>query len=156
MQQGVTVVAALLNNNLDLSKRNIDDTSPDDGTPITREVTNACVAIPVEIPGVIGVSANGPSMQKSFYSNYGVGVVQVVAPGGDFPFQTPDFDGGLVWSTVPGGYGPSEGTSMASPHVAPGRQIRWPARPSRSIPAAFFLRPARAARGTTASTAMAR
>jgi lantibiotic leader peptide-processing serine protease len=51
-------------------------------------VTNACVAIPVEIPGVIGVPANGQQMQKSFYSNYGVGVVQVVAPGGDFPFQT--------------------------------------------------------------------
>ena len=66
-------------------------------------MTNACVVIPVEIPGVIGVSANGHAMQKSFYSNYGVGVVQVVAPGGDFPFQTPDFFEGLVFSTVPGG-----------------------------------------------------
>jgi hypothetical protein len=60
-------------------------------------VTNACVAIPVEIPGVIGVPANGQQMQKSFYSNYGVGVVQVVAPGGDFPFQTEDPFAGLLW-----------------------------------------------------------
>jgi subtilisin family serine protease len=118
MQQGVTVVAAMTNSNQDLSKRNIDNSSPDNGTPITREVTNACVVIPVEIPGVIGVSANGQQMQKSFYSNYGVGVVQVVAPGGDFPFQTEDFLEGLVLSTVPGGWGFGEGTSMASPHVA--------------------------------------
>jgi subtilisin family serine protease len=118
MQQGVTVVAALINENQDLSKRNIDGISPDDGPPLTREVTNACVVIPVEIPGVIGVSANGPSRQKSFYSNYGVGVVQVVAPGGDFPFQTEDPFAGLVLSTFPGGYALSEGTSMASPHVA--------------------------------------
>lgn len=118
MQQGVTVVAAMNNQNLDLSKRNIDDISPDNDTPITREVTNACVVIPTEIPGVIGVSANGQQMQKSFYSNYGVGVVQVVAPGGDFPFQTEDPFEGLVLSTVPGGWALSEGTSMASPHVA--------------------------------------
>jgi subtilisin family serine protease len=118
MQQGVTVVAALVNFNQDLSKRNIDNTSPDNGTPITREVTNACVVIPVEIPGVIGVAANGHQMEKSFYSNYGVGVVDVIAPGGDFPFQTEDFVEGLILSTVPGGWGFSEGTSMASPHVA--------------------------------------
>jgi lantibiotic leader peptide-processing serine protease len=118
LRQGVTVVAAMTNQNQDLSKRNVDAISPDNGTPLTREVTNACVVIPVEIPGVIGVSANGPQMQKSFYSNYGVGVVQVVAPGGDFPFQSEDPFEGLVLSTVPGGYGLGEGTSMASPHVA--------------------------------------
>ena len=118
MQQGVTVVAAMNNQNQDLSKKNIDNISPDNGTPVTREVTNACVVIPTEIPGVIGVSANGQLMQKSFYSNYGVGVVQVVAPGGDFPLQTPDPFEGLVFSTAPGGYTLSEGTSAAVPHVA--------------------------------------
>jgi lantibiotic leader peptide-processing serine protease len=118
MQQGVTVVAAMSNQNLDLSKRNIDETSPDNSTPISREVTNACVVIPTEIPGVIAVAANGQQMEKSFYSNYGVGVVDVVAPGGDFPFQTEDFLEGLVLSTVPGGWAFGEGTSMASRHVA--------------------------------------
>ena len=44
-QQGVVVVAAEGNENIDLSKQNIDSTSPDDGTPITREVTNASLEI---------------------------------------------------------------------------------------------------------------
>ncbi len=120
MQRGVTVVAAQGNDNIDLSKRNVDTTSPDNGTPITREVTNACVVIPVEIPGVIGVTANGSLMQKSFYSSYGSGVVQVVAPGGDSRFQrTTDGARGSVLSTFPGNrYALLQGTSMASPHVA--------------------------------------
>jgi len=119
MQQGVTVVAAQGNENIDLSKKNIDATSPDNGTPVTREVTNACVVIPVEIPGVIGVTADGAFLQKTYYSSYGVGVAQVTAPGGDRRFQDPgDGSRGYVLSTYPGGYALAQGTSMASPHVA--------------------------------------
>jgi subtilisin family serine protease len=120
MQHGVTVVAAQGNENQDLSKRNVDTISPDDGTPITREVTNACVVIPVEIPGVIGVTADGNLMQKSSFSSFGAGVVQVVAPGGDSRFQrTTDGARGLVLSTFRGNrYALLQGTSMASPHVA--------------------------------------
>jgi hypothetical protein len=51
------------------------------------DVTNACIVLPLEIPGVIGVSADGNSRLKSFYSSYGVGVTQVVAPGGDSVLQ---------------------------------------------------------------------
>jgi subtilisin family serine protease len=120
MQQGVTVVAAQGNENMDLSKQNVDTISPDDSTPLTRDVTNACVVIPVEIPGVIGVTANGNLMQKSYYSSYGVGVAQVVAPGGDSRFQrTSAAPNGAVLSTFPGNrYAFAQGTSMASPHVA--------------------------------------
>jgi subtilisin family serine protease len=121
MQRGVTVVAAEGNENIDLSKRNIDAISPDtDPNPAAREVTNACVVIPVEIPGVIGVTANGNLRQKSYYSTYGVGSVQVVAPGGDARFQlTPLPARGRVLSTFPGNrYAYAQGTSMASPHVA--------------------------------------
>jgi subtilisin family serine protease len=120
MQHGVTVVAAQGNENMDLSKHNVDTISPDDGTPITREVTNACVTIPVEIPGVIGVTADGSLMQKSSFSSFGAGVVQVVAPGGDSRFQrTTDGARGLVLSTFRGNrYALLQGTSMASPHVA--------------------------------------
>jgi subtilisin family serine protease len=118
--QGVVVISAAGNENMDLSKKNVDTTSPDNGTPVTRDVTNACVVIPVEIPGVVGVSADGAFMQKAYYSSYGVGIVQVTAPGGDRRYQDPgDGSRGYVLSTYPyNRYALSQGTSMASPHVA--------------------------------------
>ncbi|OGO55563.1 MAG: hypothetical protein A2Z32_09795 [Chloroflexi bacterium RBG_16_69_14] len=120
MQQGVTVVAAQGNENIDLSKRNVDTISPDfpPGSEVTRDVTNACVVIPVEIPGVIGVTADGYNLQKAYYSTYGVGVADVTAPGGDRRFQIPPTGNGRVLSTFPGGYAYAQGTSMASPHAA--------------------------------------
>ena len=121
MSQGVVVVAAQGNENIDLSKRNLDTISPDTNpNPVPREVTNACVVIPVEISGVVGVTADGAKMQKSYYSTYGSGVVQVTAPGGDRRFQDPgDGSRGYVLSTFPGGgYALAQGTSMASPHAA--------------------------------------
>ncbi len=120
MQQGVTVVAAEGNENIDLSKQNVDTISPDtEPNPTPRDVTNACVVIPVEIPGVIGVTSNGYLMQKSYFSSYGVGVTDVVAPGGDRRFQIPPTGNGRVLSTFPGAtWVYLQGTSMASPHAA--------------------------------------
>jgi subtilisin family serine protease len=107
MSKGVVVVAAQGNENQDLSKRNVDATSPDDGTPVTRDVTNACVVIPVEISGVIGVTADTSALVKANYSSYGVGVASVTAPGSS------------VYSTYPNNrIARASGTSMASPHVA--------------------------------------
>jgi lantibiotic leader peptide-processing serine protease len=116
MNNGVTVVAAEGNESEDLSHPTVDATSPDfpPGSAEEREVTNACVVIPVEIPGVIGVSATGSFLQgtdagqyadnlKSFYSSYGISTVDVAAPGGDSLFGTPPFTGvqGRVLSTWP-------------------------------------------------------
>jgi subtilisin family serine protease len=148
MQQGTSVVAAEGNFSDDLAHPTQDTQSPDNTTPVTRPVTNACVVIPVEIPGVIGVTGDGNQRQnpsdptsgylKSFYSSYGVGVTQVVAPGGDSVFgRTAESANGRVLSTWPP-YIPcsrsvkepsadpneptvvycyAQGTSMASPHV---------------------------------------
>jgi subtilisin family serine protease len=120
--RGVTVVAAAGNENDDLAHPTIDTISPDypPGEEVTREVTNACVVLPVEIPGVIGVTADGNLMQKSYYSSYGVSAVQVVAPGGDSRYQrTEAAPRGTVLSTYPGNrYAYAQGTSMASPHAA--------------------------------------
>jgi subtilisin family serine protease len=113
-QQGVLVVAAEGNDSDDTAHPTQDRTSPDDTTPVTRDITNACVIIPVEISGVVGVSATGsfgqgtdagqyPDHLKSFYSSYGVGVTDVTAPGGDSLFGTPPFTGtaGRVLSAWP-------------------------------------------------------
>ena len=137
MQNGVSVVAAEGNQADDLAHPTTDATSPDDTTPVLRDVTNACVVIPTEIPGVIGVTADGNLQMKSFYSSYGVGSVQVVAPGGDSILQrTAASPNGRVLSTWPASlenvtclparrvidvsgatYCYQQGTSMASPHV---------------------------------------
>jgi len=114
MDEGVTVVAAAGNESEDLSHPTRDLTSPDNTTPVPREVTNACVVIPVEISGVVGVSATGSFLQgtdagqypdnlKSFYSSFGISAVDVAAPGGDSLFGTPPFTGtaGRVLSTWP-------------------------------------------------------
>src|SRR5438552_10071845 len=102
MDNGVTVVAAEGNESEDLSHPTMDVTSPDfpPGSEQERAVTNACVVIPVEIPGVVGVSASGSFLQgtdagqypdnlKSFYSSYGISSTDVVAPGGDSRYGTP-------------------------------------------------------------------
>jgi len=137
ISQGVTVVAAAGNFSDDLAHPTIDPISPDDTQAVERDVTNACAVVPVEVPGVIGVSATGVQEMKSYYSSYGIGQVQVAAPGGDRRLQIVEPGGGRVLSTYPArftGTGPLflqdcsagpcatyaylQGTSMASPHVA--------------------------------------
>ncbi|MEO6715607.1 MAG: S8 family serine peptidase [Mycobacteriales bacterium] len=146
MSQGVTVVASAGNSSDDLSHPFVDSTSPDfpPGSEVERAITNACSVVPVEVPGVIGVSANGHNEQtdddpgadylKSFYSSYGVSAVDVTAPGGDSIFgRNAEAVNGRVLSTYPAAnadgcrrkvydngalYCYLQGTSMAGPHVA--------------------------------------
>jgi lantibiotic leader peptide-processing serine protease len=147
-KQGVVHFAALGNDSDDRAHPRFDVISPDfpPGSEEEREITNACVVIPVEVDGVVGVSAVGNSRQtdgdddpndylKSFYSAYGVGVTEVTAPGGDSIFGvTAEAVNGRVLSTWPqeipcarrvddpamGGsaYCYAQGTSMATPHAA--------------------------------------
>ncbi len=84
-QQGTLVVAAAGNQADDLKHPTQDATSPDDTTPVLRDITNACAVVPVEVPGVVSVTATGDLRAKSFYSSYGV--VDVAAPGGDSVLQ---------------------------------------------------------------------
>ncbi|TML28944.1 MAG: peptidase S8 [Actinobacteria bacterium] len=113
MDAGVTVVAAEGNESDDLSHPQVDLTSPDNTTPEQRDVTNACVVIPVEIPGVVGVTATGDRQQvdgdndatdylKSYYSSYGISTADVTGPGGDFYYgRSARSVNGLVLSTYP-------------------------------------------------------
>jgi subtilisin family serine protease len=83
--RGVTLVAALGNESMDLGNPTVDVISPDypPGTERTRTINNECLTMPTEGQGVIGVSAVGPSGRKAYYSNYGLEQTDVSAPGGD-------------------------------------------------------------------------
>jgi subtilisin family serine protease len=110
----------------------MDATSPDDTNPVLRTIHNDCAVVPVEVPGVIGVTANGNLEFKSYYSSYGLGTADVIAPGGDRILQiTAAAPNGRVLSTWPAAFPCTrkvvdngatycylQGTSMASPHAA--------------------------------------
>jgi subtilisin family serine protease len=133
--QGVLFVAAEGNAAEDLSHPTVDATSPDfpPDAATTREITNACAVMPVEVPGVVGVTATGAQGKKSYYSSFGISTADVAAPGGDRILQVVQPGGGRVLSTfssvgticagaltvIENGakYCYLQGTSMASPHA---------------------------------------
>jgi subtilisin family serine protease len=119
--QGVLTVASAGNSQFDLQHKFIDDSSPNDGSAPVEErvINNACLDLPAEAPGVLTVSATGPTGLISFYSNYGLGVVEVAAPGGDSRVPGSEPNGRVFSTTWPGnGWGYKQGTSMAAPHAA--------------------------------------
>jgi lantibiotic leader peptide-processing serine protease len=93
---GVTLVAAAGNQHTDLTApTRFDDTSPDYPLDTAKEltVTKDCLDLPSEAPGVIEAASIGPSKVKADYSTWGLGVIDVAAPGGWFRdhFGTNDF-----------------------------------------------------------------
>nr|MDQ3344427.1 S8 family serine peptidase [Actinomycetota bacterium] len=105
--QGVTPVAALGNSDQDLAHP-VDD----DGQPISNE----CEVVPAETQGVIGTMSLGRRSEKAGYSNYGSGMTDVAAPGGNG--RTGDCNTTILSTFPGGGYICIQGTSMASPHAA--------------------------------------
>lgn len=69
------------------------------------------VGYPGDYEGCIAVGAIAADYEEAYYTNHG-SWVDVAAPGGDVQ------KGPQVYSTVPGGYGYMQGTSMACPHVS--------------------------------------
>jgi subtilisin family serine protease len=108
-QQGVVAVAALGNSDQDLA-------NPVDANG--QPMDNECEVVPAETSGVIGTAALARDSGKASYSNYGAGMTDITAPGGDG--TTGDCASGTnILSTFPGNaYGCIAGTSMASPHAA--------------------------------------
>ena len=138
MQSGSVVVSAVGNYSDNVARPGKQVTGPDDPTPAARRRQLDCTVVPAGVSGVIGVGANGSLGLKSFYSNFGTGVTQVVAPGGDSVLQSSAVSpNGRVLSTWPVALAASclrqvtdcsaspctqycylQGTSMASAHVA--------------------------------------
>ncbi|MFF7390083.1 S8 family serine peptidase [Streptomyces scabiei] len=122
-KKGTLHLASAGNSNHDLASDAIlDASSPNDTTPVERTIDpSECFDVPTQLPGIVTVSATGVKNEKSFYSTYGNGVVDIAAPGGDSRYQIPDTPSknGRILSTMPNGeYGYLQGTSMASPHAA--------------------------------------
>ena len=105
--QGVTPVAALGNSDQDLAHP-VDE----NGEPIS----NDCEVVPAETQGVVGTMSLGARSEKARYSNYGVGMTDVAAPGGNG--TTGDCTRTILSTFPSGGYICIQGTSMASPHAA--------------------------------------
>jgi subtilisin family serine protease len=142
-QRGVAIVTSAGNESDDLQHPTVDRISPDWPPEAAEErlVRNNCKQAPTEVPGVLAVSATAP-FGIAAYTNVGMSVVGVAAPGGDF-LQTGDvvpqhsvlaaatgwlydlldgFDGAFPGFTVMDAAGNKymalDGTSMASPHAA--------------------------------------
>jgi len=109
--QGVVHAAAAGNAATDLTNNTVDTTSPDDSTPVTRTINSGCHDIPTELDGVATVSATTQATALASFSNRGLGVIDVAAPGRRVLSTLPK-------DVAPTGYGLLSGTSMASPHVA--------------------------------------
>jgi subtilisin family serine protease len=116
-KQGVVHAAAAGNSAYDLANKTTDAGSPDDGKPVLRTLNSSCNDIPTELDGVVTVSSvqrfptGTLNSRLSSFSNRGLGVIDVAAPGSAILSTLPR-------TTVPSGYGLLNGTSMASPHVA--------------------------------------
>ncbi|HYU86369.1 MAG TPA: S8 family serine peptidase, partial [Kribbellaceae bacterium] len=71
-----------------------------------RTIDNGCLDMPTELPGVITVASLDQGGAKSSFSNYGLGTIDIAAPGRR-----------ILSTVLHGGYGLKSGTSMASPHI---------------------------------------
>jgi subtilisin family serine protease len=117
---GVLSIAAAGNQAVDLTNPGEDTGSPDNvdaDDQQQRMLGEDCVQLPAGLKGVVTVSSVGADEIKAGYSSYGLGAIDVTAPGGDSHQHAADGDD-CVLSTVPNGYATSCGTSMATPHVS--------------------------------------
>ncbi|GGM27466.1 S8 family serine peptidase [Promicromonospora citrea] len=106
-RRGAVHAAAAGNAATDLANNTADSSSPNDSTPVQRVINSGCEDIPAELDGVVTTSSVTQTGALSSFSNRGLGVIDVAAPGSS-----------ILSTTLDGTWGLKSGTSMASPHVA--------------------------------------
>jgi subtilisin family serine protease len=106
-RRGMVNVAAAGNSGIDLSNKTEDAGSPNDSESFVRDVSQGCEELPGEVDGVVTVAATAADGSKPAFSNYGLGSIDVAAPGT-----------GILSTVNEYSWGWFSGTSMASPHVA--------------------------------------
>ena len=124
--RGVTIIAAAGNQATDYAKPSIDRSSPSFAdtpgeAPRTRDIDPAgCVRAPNQLRHVINVGSTGISERKAFYANYGLGYIDLAAPGGDL-FDTADnrqdFTKGVLTTWPRSLVAPSEIDATGNPTV---------------------------------------
>ena len=84
------------------------------------EFIGATREVPGSIAGAVTVSATALNFELASYSNYGPGVIDITAPGGDYLTSLTDlcYSAYMVWNGYTDVYAWMEGTSMAAPKVA--------------------------------------
>lgn len=116
--RGVLQIAAAGNGSRHLADPAFTDVeSPTDATPTERTVDPAeCPVLPHMLPGVVSAASVGSENLKADHSDYGLGVIDAAAPGGD-DYQIPDTpskDGYVLSTWLDGGYSSGPGTSAAT------------------------------------------
>lgn len=120
-KNGVVVVAAAGNDSINIANpKAISELLNSEYGAYGYNFQGASQILPAKLPGVVTVSATGPDMSPSSYTNYGSGAIDVSAPGGDFRrYPIGDWYTDMCLSAYRGtGYVWMAGTSMATPKVA--------------------------------------
>lgn len=120
-KSGVVVVAAAGNDSTDIANpKAISEFLNSEYGVYGFSFQGASQILPAKLPGVVTVSATGPDLSPSSYTNYGSGAIDVSAPGGDFKrYPVGDWYTDMCLSAYKGtGYVWMAGTSMATPKVA--------------------------------------
>jgi subtilisin family serine protease len=121
VNHGVTVVTAAGNASLDCSNgKNITDYLNEEYGSQGFKYVGVGIEVPGEVNGVINVSATSKINTLASYSNYGKGVIDIAAPGGDLNITDNSIDlSTMCFSTyLNNSYIYMNGTSVAAPKVS--------------------------------------
>ncbi|MFV0458281.1 MAG: S8 family serine peptidase [Actinomycetales bacterium] len=104
--RGVLHVAGAGNEGSDFDTTFVYPGSPSDATRTARTVNETCAELPAQADNVVAVGAIGPNLYRAPFSNFGLSLVDVAAPGVQIPTT-----GNSTWTAF-------TGTSAATPEAA--------------------------------------